>query len=171
MKWIVVAGKVIQAWNQAATSRPDLFADNASEDTFRGRLVGDLVQSFHGDGFEIDQNFNVMNYPDGTRNPKRILISGSNDLVRPDIVIHHPGADEFDHNLLAIELKKWFNPDWEEDIVKLRELTRKPAGIRSFQYQYGLPIRYRQTSEIGAAFLCRNGSDTPLNPQNLQGKG
>ena len=57
--------------------------------------------------------------------------------VRPDIIVHHRGRVEREHNLLAVELKK---AEAASDRPKTREYTAAPNGDRKFQYQYGLVV-------------------------------
>lgn len=82
-------------------------------------------------GWNVDCEFNRQ----GDENDPKALESGSR--VRPDIIVHHRGQVEREHNLLAIELKK---ADAVTDHVKVEEYTSAPAGSRKFQYQYGLSV-------------------------------
>jgi hypothetical protein len=59
------------------------------------------------------------------------------DKIRLDIVLHHRGQTDLQHNLLAIELKKAESPS---DRGKVREYSKAPEGTRKFQYQYGLAL-------------------------------
>jgi len=168
MNWNELAAKLTSAWDLTAEERPDLFADIAHEDAVRGQFVKRLRVVF-GTEYDIDENFNVMNYPDGTRGIKRIK-PGEADTGRIaiDVVIHHPGSDESASNLLALELKKkTANRDWPDDIAKLTQVTSAPLGLRSFQYSYGLLIRYRPTALFSHAILFRNGLRSELNTITL----
>ena len=167
MNWDELATIVIAAWNTTAIERPDLFADDASEDALRGQLVKRLELVFKDSGFEIDVNYNVMNYPNNVRGVKRLdLGADETGRVLIDIVIHRPGSDGPDSNLLAIELKKKAR-DSCKDVAKLRELTSPPAGLRPFQYQFGLLIRYQPSSLVAVATLFQNGVQSRLVPATL----
>lgn len=168
MNWDELARKVLAAWRATAEARPDLFANNVSEDGVRGQLVKHLDSAMAGSGFEIDVNFNVMNYANEVRGIKRIVPrKDETGRVLIDLVVHRPGFDDIESNLLAIELKKETNPDWPSDVAKLLELTHIPRGLRPFQYQYGLLIRYRQSSLFAHAVLCRNGVEVEIDPLTL----
>jgi hypothetical protein len=56
---------------------------------------------------------------------------------RPDISIHRRGKIDLDSNLLVIELKKVMAGDAP---VKVKEFTASPAGLRHFQYRFGLAL-------------------------------
>src|SRR5262249_38421683 len=57
--------------------------------------------------------------------------------VRPDIIVHHRGRLEPEHNLVAIELKRRSS---RADDSKAREYTAAPDRYRRFQYQFGLAL-------------------------------
>ena len=58
---------------------------------------------------------------------------------RPDIIIHHRGMMEKEHNLLVIEVKIKNTP---VDYRKLTDFTSPPCQNRPFQYQYGLALSF-----------------------------
>ena len=82
-------------------------------------------------GWNIDCEFNRQGDADSPKS------AADGSLIRPDVVIHHRGRVEREHNLLAIELKKHQS---DRDCEKVCEYTRSPAGKRRFQYQNGLTI-------------------------------
>lgn len=53
----------------------------------------------------------------------------------PDIIIHKRGTN--DDNLLAIEVKTWWNTDTKHDEDKLRHFTNQTSD---YKYEYGLSI-------------------------------
>jgi hypothetical protein len=65
--------------------------------------------------------------------------------VRPDIIVHHRGRVEREHNLLAVELKK---TNSTSDQPKVQEYTLPPSGNRRFQYQHGLTLSLRPCVEM-----------------------
>jgi hypothetical protein len=82
-------------------------------------------------GWNIDCEFNRQ----GDATDQKTLADSSR--VRPDIIVHHRGRLELEHNLLAIELKKT-NASWDQ--TKVKEYTSAPTGNRKFQYQHGLTV-------------------------------
>ncbi len=106
-----------------------LLGNDNSEWAIAHRLAVYLEQLLPG--WNVDCEFNRQ----GDGNDPKALESGSR--VRPDIVVHHRGQVEREHNLLAIELKK---ADAVADHVKVEEYTSAPAGSRKFQYQHGLSV-------------------------------
>ena len=82
-------------------------------------------------GWNIDCEFNRQGDSDNAKE----LADGSR--VRPDIIVHHRGRPEREHNLVAIELKKVASVS---DQAKLQEYTARPRGKRKFQYRHGLAI-------------------------------
>ena len=80
-------------------------------------------------GWNVDCEFNRQG-PSG-----EIKRQAGGDSVRPDIIVHHRGRLEREHNLLAIELKK--SPS-DDDQGKACEYTAPPNGARGFQYQFGV---------------------------------
>ena len=58
---------------------------------------------------------------------------------RPDIIVHHRGMVEKEHNPLVIEVKIQNTP---EDYRKLMDFTSPPRQNRPFQYQYGLALSF-----------------------------
>ena len=106
-----------------------LFGNDNSEWAIAHRLAVYLEQLLPG--WNVDCEFNRQ----GNEIDPKALESGS--LVRPDIIVHHRGQVEREHNLLAIELKK---ANVAADHAKVREYTSLPAGSRKFQYRYGLSV-------------------------------
>lgn len=88
----------------------------------------------HYPEWNIDCEYNKMG-PDFV--PKH---DSKNQHRRPDIIIHHRGRLEREHNLLVIEVKMEAGND--NDIEKLLDFTSDPTGDRGFQYQFGLKISF-----------------------------
>jgi hypothetical protein len=106
-----------------------LLTNNGSEWSIAHRLGVYLEHALPG--WNIDCEYNRQGEGDDPKcNP-------NGTRVRPDIVIHHRGRLEREHNLLAIELKKSGSAP---DLEKAREYTAPPSGARPFQYRYGLSV-------------------------------
>ncbi len=106
-----------------------LFSRDASEWAITHRLAVYLEQELQG--WNVDCEYNRQGFG---------IVPKTNedeDKIRPDIVIHHRGQTELQHNLLVIELKKVESAD---DLGKACEYTKSPEGARTFQYQYGLAL-------------------------------
>jgi hypothetical protein len=82
-------------------------------------------------GWNVDCEFNRQG-PDGDK--KR---TSTGNLARPDIIVHHRGRVEKEHNLLVIELKYKTS---DKDSERAREYTAPPKDRREFQYQFGLTV-------------------------------
>ena len=73
--------------------------------------------------------------------------------VRPDIILHHRQESELQHNLLAIELKRFqeelqhSHPEKKEvsDLEKALQYTCRASGRQTYQYQYALAICFLPT--------------------------
>ncbi len=120
---------VIRAINTLYTRDSDLFSHDASEWAIAHRLAVYLENELPE--WNVDCEYNRQG---PGRAPK---MRENEEKVRPDIVLHHRGRLELDHNLLVIELKK---VETDSDLGKAREYTAAPAGRRTFQYQYGLAL-------------------------------
>lgn len=122
---------VREALNMMFARDASLLDSSSSEWALAHRLAVYLEQLLPG--WNIDCEYNRQGEAD---DPKR-LATGSR--VRPDIIVHHRGRVEPEHNLLAIELKKsGSNPDFD----KVREYTATPSADRLFQYRYGLAVEF-----------------------------
>jgi len=86
------------------------------------------------EGWNIDCEYNRVG-PDGSTKH-----NAEGACRRPDIVIHHRGMIEKEHNLLVIEVKIRNSSD---DYSKLGEFTSPPCQNRPFQYQYGLALSFK----------------------------
>lgn len=128
---------VSEALNKLFARDAWLLEQDASEWAVAHRLAIYLEQSLSG--WNVDCEYNRQG--EGVDSKKRT--EGS--LVRPDIIIHHRGRLEKNHNLLAIELKKTHSDD---DIDKARDYTRPPDGDREFQYRYGLAVVLEERCRI-----------------------
>jgi hypothetical protein len=84
---------------------------------------------------------------------------------RPDIIVHHRGMVEKEHNLLVIEVKIRNTP---EDYRKLMDFTSPPRQSRPFQYQYGLALSFDPHKEMvsgtDAAKITNGCIGSPTNP-------
>ena len=129
MDHLVLKEHVMQAINMLFARDSDLFSRDASEWAIAHRLAVYLECELPG--WNVDCEYNRQG-PD--RVPK---VRQNLDKVRPDIVLHHRGRVELDHNLLVVELKK---VETDSDLGKAREYTTEPRGSRPFQYQYGLVL-------------------------------
>ena len=106
-----------------------LFSLDASEWAIAHRLAVYLEKELPG--WTVDCEYNRQGF---------VMIPKTNEdkgKIRPDIVIHHRGQTELQHNLLVIELTKVESAD---DLGKACEYTKGPEGARTFQYQYGLAL-------------------------------
>ena len=86
------------------------------------------------EGWNIDCEYNRVGLDGGTKH------NTEGAYRRPDIVIHHRGMIEKEHNLLVIEVKIRNSSD---DYSKLRDFTSHPCQNRPFQYQYGLALSFK----------------------------
>ncbi len=92
-------------------------------------------------GWNIDCEFNRQ----GEGTDLKARAAGAR--VRPDIIVHHRGRVDREHNLLAVELKKTASSS-DYDQTRVQEYTAPPAGDRKFQYQHGLTISLEPTCEM-----------------------
>lgn len=85
----------------------------------------------------IDRPKITPNYPNG---------------IRPDLIIHRRG----DHakNLLAVEIKGWWNKDHKDDFGKLVDLTS-----REYDYQYMLGVFIDLQKEVALYRYFRSGAE------------
>jgi len=88
----------------------------------------------HYPGWHIDCEYNKMGPVFKTKH------NSDNQYRRPDVIIHHRGRLEKDHNLIVIEIKMEYGD--EDDETKLIDFTSEPSGDREFQYQLGLKITF-----------------------------
>src|SRR3989338_5018037 len=121
--------RVMRAIDILYTRDSDLFSRDASEWAIAHRLAVYLEQELPG--WNVDCEYNRQG--PGT-NPKT---NEDESKIRPDIVLHHRGQTELQHNLLVIELKK---AESASDLGKACEYTKAPEGGRTYQYQYGLAL-------------------------------
>lgn len=84
-------------------------------------------------GWNIDCEYNRVGWAGNTKH------NAEGTYKRPDIVVHHRGRVEKQHNLLVIEVKV---KNTSEDYSKLRGFTSPPCQNRPFQYQYGLALSF-----------------------------
>ena len=107
----------------------DLLSSDASEWALAHRLAIYLEKELPR--WNVDCEYNrqgAVTYPKTNEGESKI---------RPDIVLHHRGQTELQHNLLVVELKK---VESAADLGKACEYTKAPEGARRFQYQYGLAL-------------------------------
>lgn len=124
---------VREALNRLFARDASLLTNDASEWAVAHRLAVHLEELLPG--WDSDCGYNRQ----GAASHSKPDADGS--LVRPDIVVHHRGRLEPEHNLLVVELKKQTSGT---DQGKAREYTRLPAGKREFQYRHGLTIAIQQ---------------------------
>jgi hypothetical protein len=104
----------------------------ASEWAIAHRIAVYLEEYFQG--WNIDCEYNRVWLSGATKR------NADGDYKRPDIVIHHRGMVEKEHNLLVIEIKVDNSSD---DYTKLRDFTSPPSTHRPFQYRYGLALSFK----------------------------
>lgn len=107
--------------------------DPASEWSIAHRIAVYLETALKG--WNVDCEYNRMGQ-DGE--PKR---NAEGVIIRPDIIVHHRGRAEMEHNLLVIEVKK---DNSSHDFKKLKDFTIKPEPDQEqrYQYQYGLALSF-----------------------------
>lgn len=88
----------------------------------------------HYPGWHIDCEYNKRGPDFKTKH------NSDNQYRRPDIIIHHRGRLEKDHNLIVIEIK--MKSGDEDDETKLIDFTSRPSRDREFQYQLGLKLTF-----------------------------
>jgi hypothetical protein len=86
-------------------------------------------------GWNVDCEYNRVGFEDDSKS------NSTNEIKRPDVIIHKRGFPERANNLLWIEVKVK-NSDTAKDIDKLKEFTSIPTGNRTIQYKYGLSISF-----------------------------
>lgn len=88
------------------------------------------------------KNVNVdCEYNRNHDNPKQVRQNGQNRNIKPDIIIHRRGSNDF--NFLVIEAKKSNNRQCENDLEKLQAFLDVPL-----QYQYSLYIEFGVHSNL-----------------------
>lgn len=128
------------------SERPDLIAHGVCERSVVGALLvalTPLVATWER-GWKVDVEYNRW-HPEGLEEVRQKFLPGfeagkKERLVFPDLIVHHPGHDGPEHNLLVLEAKK--------GTISPRARAhdyRKLTGFRSV-------FRYRQ-----AAFLEFDG--------------
>jgi hypothetical protein len=105
---------------------------DASEWAVAHRIALYLEKSLKG--WNIDCEYNRVGVDGNTKHDTQ------GTYRRPDIIVHHRGMVEKEHNLLVIEVKIQNTP---EDYNKLMDFTSPPSPNRPFQYQYGLALSFR----------------------------
>jgi hypothetical protein len=128
MKFNDLKEKVEQAINILYTNDSFLFTVGSSEWSIAHKLAVYLEKLIPGWNVDCEYNRQGVNKKEKTgKNGKK---------VRPDIILHHRGRVELEHNLLAIEIKT--REDQGNDSKKVKKFTTSPEGKRRYQYQYGL---------------------------------
>ena len=126
-----LANKVDLAIDMFFARDSKLFDIKASEWAVAHRIAVYLEK--YVKGWNIDCEYNKV----GLRGTTKHDAEGA--YKRPDIIVHHRGMTEKEHNLLVIEVKIQNTP---EDYTKLRDFTSPPSQNRPFQYQYGLALSF-----------------------------
>jgi hypothetical protein len=119
------------------TRDEELFSVEASEWAIAHRLAIYLEQEIPG--WNVDCEYNKQGEGgDPKANP---ITHKTKKNVRPDIILHHRGKPDSEHNLLVIELKKKRE---NSDLKKARAYTRRPRrnGKRKYKYQFGLALSF-----------------------------
>lgn len=116
----------------------ELLERDASEWSIAHRLAVYLEQELPGWHVDCEYNRQGQDRDSVKRDP-------NGGPVRPDIVIHHRGGVEQEHNLLVIEIKK---KESDSDLGKVCDYTKKPAGVRMFQYQFGLSLALKPRPKL-----------------------
>lgn len=111
----------------------DLFFLDASEWAIAHRLA--VYLEIEIAGWNVDCEYNRQGQ---SKDVKKML---SDVKVRPDIILHHRGQMEREHNLLVVEIKKC---ETGADLAKACEYTKPAEGDRKFQYQFGLALSLAQ---------------------------
>jgi hypothetical protein len=114
-----------------------LFSVKASEWAVAHRLAIYLEQEIPG--WDVDCEYNKQGQGDVLDTKVSAINTKRNS--RPDIILHHRGKIEPEHNLLVIELKK---DGKNSDLKKACGYTRKPRlnSRRKYQYQFGLALSF-----------------------------
>ena len=86
---------------------------------------------------ELFSEYNVdTEYNRDHNNPKQIVQDGRRRNIKPDIIVHNRGSNDF--NYLVIEAKKSNNRDAESDLDKLQAYLRTPL-----EYDFALFIEFQ----------------------------
>ena len=120
---------VTRAIEMLSNRDSDLLTHDASEWAIAHRLAVYLEDEISG--WNVDCEYNRQG---PGKDPKTMH---NENKVRPDIILHHRGKVEVDHNLLVVEVKK---READSDLKKACEYTKPPEGDRKFQYQFGLAL-------------------------------
>lgn len=168
MNWnLQIAPLILASWKEAVAGNEQLFEENNHEDSVRGYLVAALRKRFAVNGFIVDAPYSRMNSAELERVTKRIMIGLKEHNIVPDILVHRRNENLAEHNCLALEIKKIGNPEWENDVRKLLEMTSIPRAPRSFQYAFGLLLRFNQNTQIEMARLFQGGQEFELDVKTL----
>jgi len=120
---------VKQSVDMFYTRDANLLSNDSSEWAIAHRLAVYLEQEIPG--WNVDCEYNRQGQ---MNDPKK---TPDEDIIRPDIILHHRRRIEIDHNLLIIEVKK---NKTDADLEKLRKYTGPPQEPQKFQYQFGLAL-------------------------------
>jgi hypothetical protein len=126
-----LVSRVDQAIKQFYRNDMLLLDFSASEWSIAHRIAVYLEKGFKG--WNVDCEYNR------TREDCSIKQNAEGKNKRPDIVVHHRGKVEIEHNLLVIEIK---TSGSNHDFKKLKDYTNEPNMKRPFQYQYGLALSF-----------------------------
>jgi len=126
--------KVDKAVNNFYANDSIFLRSEVSEWSIAHRLAVYIEEKFQG--WNVDCEYNRV----GTE--KDIKQNSQGEYCRPDVIVHHRGMKEIDHNLLVIEVKK---TNCEDDYQRLKDFTANPTEHRPYQYKYGLSICFLPT--------------------------
>lgn len=132
---------VSRAISKVLACDSELLERDASEWSIAHRLAVYLEQEIPG--WHVDCEYNRQ----GPERAIKEMPTGDpeKNKIRPDIIIHHRGGIEREHNLLVVEIKK---KESDSDLGKVSEYTRMPAGKRKFQYQFGLALALKPSPKM-----------------------
>lgn len=126
-----LSNKVDMAIDMFFARDSKLFDTKASEWAIAHRIAVYLEK--YVEGWNIDCEYNKVGVHGTTKH------DAEGAYKRPDIIVHHRGMTEKEHNLLVIEVKI---KNSDADHTKLTDFTSAPNQNRPFQYQYGLALSF-----------------------------
>ena len=89
------------------------------------------------------QYFADIEFNRNGKREKALLLDGSSQVVRPDIIIHNRKDGTEKGNFLIVECKKvgCSKKDYVDDILKIKGLMES----KDYEYEYGLMVVYNKT--------------------------
>ncbi|MEV8546597.1 hypothetical protein [Streptomyces sp. NPDC051572] len=126
------------------SERPDLIGHDVCERTVVGApaiALASLVAEWN-QGWRVDVEYNRW-HPDGLEEVRQKFLpdfqTGERErLVLPDLIVHHPGHDGPEHNLLVLEAKKGgISPRARE-----RDYRKLTGFLSVFQYRQAVFLEF-----------------------------